>query len=257
MRFRRPTPASLAVVVANTVAAALLVTLVLVPGRESPEAAQPATAPESADERLDRYTAAVLRSRASFPSGPVRVAFLVTGEESGDAVTAGPPAAVLGGPVLTLPVSGVPPVVRRELSRLEPGRIVVLGGTAAVSDETAEQLQDLTTGPVTRLAGADRYATAALAATTVFTAPVPQVLVMTDTAHADPGGVPLEASATRPVLLTTAGGLPPETVEALRQLRPRGITVLGDVSEAVMTQLQRFTAGPVARLPRGASEGPG
>ncbi len=48
-----------------------------------------------------------------------------------------------------------------------------------MSDALATELDSFTTGTVTRLAGANRYATAARVATTTFTAPIAQVLIAT------------------------------------------------------------------------------
>lgn len=47
------------------------------------------------------------------------------------------------------------------LDLLQPCDITVLGGPAAVSDAVLEQLRAHTTGGVIRLAGADRFETAA------------------------------------------------------------------------------------------------
>ena len=52
-----------------------------------------------------------------------------------------------------------PPRDEAELERLAPQRIYVLGGTASVNNNVQGVLDSYTTGPVIRLAGADRYAT--------------------------------------------------------------------------------------------------
>jgi hypothetical protein len=61
-----------------------------------------------------------------------------------------------------------------------------------VSDALATELDSFTTGTVTRLAGANRYATAARVATTTFTAPIAQVLIATGAGcpcRGGPGGL--------------------------------------------------------------------
>lgn len=107
-----------------------------------------------------RYATAVQISRRAFPRGGVAEAYVARGD--GDTETMSPDAVVGGvltaGPVLTLPASGVPAVVRAELARLAPRRLVALGGTTAVS---AAQLQEAAGGrPTHRLAGTTRYDTA-------------------------------------------------------------------------------------------------
>ncbi|MDP9418204.1 MAG: PQQ-dependent sugar dehydrogenase, partial [Actinomycetota bacterium] len=82
----------------------------------------------------DRYATAAAVSRDTFPAGSVPVAFVVTGAAHADALTGGPAADRLVGPVLPVTRSAVPRPVRDELTRLRPGRIVVLGGPNAVGD---------------------------------------------------------------------------------------------------------------------------
>ena len=200
----------------------------------------------------DRYVTAAAIVQDSFPAGPVPVVFIATGEAFADALAGGPAADVLGGPVLPVARTGIPSPVRSELLRLKPARIVILGGVGAVSDAIATELQGFTNGAVTRLAGANRYDTAARVATTAFTAPVPQVLVATGAGFADAlAGGAVGAKTNSPVLLVSRDGLPAETATALRQLQPRNIAVLGGtsaVSDAVLVQLRSFTEGGVTRL---------
>lgn len=146
--------------------------------------------------------------------------------------------------------------MRRELSRLDPERIVVVGGPSAVSDAVAEALRPYTPGEVSRLAGPNRYDTAALVATAAFDAPVRHVVVTTGSREA---AVLAPAAGEGPVLLVAPERVPPETLAALRELRPASITVLGgpgDVSDAVLSQLRQVLAGTdVARLTGGAPAG--
>ncbi|NAZ74901.1 hypothetical protein GTQ99_05610, partial [Kineococcus sp. T13] len=54
----------------------------------------------------------------------------------------------------------VPASVVAELQRLRPQAITVVGGANRVGDAVLEQLKGFTSGPVTRIAGTDRYDTA-------------------------------------------------------------------------------------------------
>ncbi len=195
----------------------------------------------------DRYATAAAVAQDSFPAGPVPVVYVTTGEGAADALAAGPAADVSGGPVLLVGRDAVPSATRAELTRLRPQRIVVLGGTAAVSDAVVTALQTSTTGTVTRQAGADRYATAALVATTAFPAPVARVLLATGAGSADALAAGAAGARTdSPVLLTTRDRLPASTVAALVSLRPRDITVVGGpaaVSDALLAQLGAYAVG--------------
>jgi putative cell wall-binding protein len=84
---------------------------------------------ETSDDRdrlLEQYEA-VQASKRAYPRG-VPVVVVVSDAAPVDALVAGPAADVLGGPVLPVAQSGIANIVRRELSRLDPRRIVVVGG---------------------------------------------------------------------------------------------------------------------------------
>jgi putative cell wall-binding protein/glucose/arabinose dehydrogenase len=113
-----------------------------------------------------RYETAAMISQQTFRSAPV--AYVATGEAFADALTGGVPAAMQAGPVLLVKQGSIPAATASELGRLEPRRIVVLGGTAAVSQEVEAQLRSFTVGSVTRQAGGNRFSTAAAVAERTF-----------------------------------------------------------------------------------------
>jgi hypothetical protein len=93
----------------------------------------------------DRYATAVAVSRADYPSGAATV-YVASGGVFPDALSGGPAAARAGGPVLLVARTAIPEVTAAELRRLKPQRIVVLGGTAVVSDGVAKALSSYTSG---------------------------------------------------------------------------------------------------------------
>ncbi|MEO8468971.1 MAG: Ig-like domain-containing protein, partial [Chloroflexota bacterium] len=107
-----------------------------------------------------RYETAAAISAASFAAN-VPVAYVATGLSFPDALAGAAVAGWAGGPVLLVPGTSIPTAIANELTRLNPGRIVVLGGTGVVSDGVKAALGAYTSGLVTRLAGASRYETAA------------------------------------------------------------------------------------------------
>ena len=201
----------------------------------------------------DRYATAARISLASFAPG-VPVAYVATGATFPDALAAGPAAARGGGPVLLTLGTSVPTATADELARLRPAKIVVLGGTAVVSDAVVAKLRTYaTTGVATRVAGADRYQTAARASAHAFAAGVPVAYVATGASFPDAlaGG----AAAGRqggPVLLVSGSSVPSATASELTRLRPGRIVVLGGtavIGEAVATRLRSYaTSGSVTRL---------
>jgi glucose/arabinose dehydrogenase/putative cell wall-binding protein len=199
----------------------------------------------------DRYATAAAVSAATSPPG-VPAAFVATGANFADALAGGAAAAHVDGPLLLVTQSSIPGSTAAELSRLHPDRIVVLGGTGSVSNGVMSQLDAYTTGSVTRLAGADRYATAAAISAATFSPGVPAAFVATGLSFADAlAGVPAAAQFDGPLLLTQPASLPAATQAELDRLNPARIFVLGGtgaVSNAVAMALAAYTSGPVTRL---------
>ena len=178
-------------------------------------------------EGADRYLTA-RRVAAEFPAG-VRGALLASGADFPDGVAAGPVAAALGGPVLLSPKAGLGTAVRNELKRLAPQRLVLAGGTGALSATVESSAESATGRQAERAAGADRYATSvALAAVLTSTGKAGGAFVARGTAFPDAlvGGV---AAARRhaPILLTAprpAGAS--ATAAAVGRLRGLGAWVV-------------------------------
>lgn len=159
----------------------------------------------------------VVVSRAVFPSGRTPAAVLARRDAYPDALAAGPLAAALQGPVLLVPSDGIDDVVRDELRRLGSPYVVLLGGTAALSERVEEDLRDL--GLTSRrISGPDRFATAAAVANDLaerLPSP-PRTAYVVEGKHADPGrgwpdAVSVSALASRrrePILLARRDSVP-------------------------------------------------
>ena len=132
----------------------------------------------------------------------------------------------------------VPSSVAAELARLDPSRIVLLGGTQAVSQAVAEALGEV--APVERLSGVDRYATAAAIAET-FAGPLDAAYVATGTSFpAALTGVPAAAASSAPILLVD-GSVPAATQAVVGDLDPMALRILGGtaaVADAVVDALR-------------------
>lgn len=107
----------------------------------------------------DRYATAAAIARAL--GGSSTRVFLAAGRDFPDALTAAAPAGMLGVPVLLTERDWLPAATRDELRGLDPGEVIVVGGTAAVTNEVVADVRAaLPDAAVTRLAGEDRYDTA-------------------------------------------------------------------------------------------------
>ena len=201
----------------------------------------------------DRYETAAVVSAATFAPG-APAAYVATGRNFPDALAAGPIAARAGGPVLLVSGTSLPPATANELARLRPQTIFVLGGPAAVSDGVLEALRAYSvSGTVTRLGGADRYATAAGASEANFPSGVPVAYVATGANFPDAlaGGVAAGREG-GPMLLVSRDVLPASTATELARLKPGRIVVIGGtgvVSDAVLNALRGYaTSGTTTRL---------
>ncbi len=201
-------------------------------------------ATSGAVERLagaDRYGTAARVSSATFAPG-VPVAYVATGASFPDALAGGAAAGRQGGPVLLVAPTSLPGATRTELQRLKPGRIVVLGGTGAVSDGVLAGLRSYTSGGVTRLSGADRYATAVAISRATTQADAPRSVYLATGASFPDGlaGTPVAARTGGPLLLVPSSGLTSSVAEELRRLNPSRVVILGGpgvVSSTVAAQV--------------------
>ncbi|HET7686791.1 MAG TPA: PQQ-dependent sugar dehydrogenase, partial [Candidatus Limnocylindria bacterium] len=212
-------------------------------------AAAPATGRVSG---TDRYATAAALSAASFPAGSPYV-IVATGTNYPDALAGSAVAGRFEWPVLLVRAGDIPGSTAAELDRLNPDTVYVLGGQGVISEAMRAQLATYaSSGLAIRIAGADRYETAAQVSATWYAASPPAAFVATGTGFADAlSGGPAAAQESAPLLLVRPNEVPPSTAAELARLQPARIYVLGGtgaVSAAVATQLDAYTAGPVIRL---------
>lgn len=178
-----------------------------------------------------RIETAVRTSQAAFPDG-ADVAYIAYAGEFADALTGGPTAGLSQAPILLTWGDELPTATERELERLDVDRVVVLGGTAAVSEPVEARIAELVDG-VERLAGVNRFDTAGKIALDRYPDGADVVYVATGLGFADAlAGGPAAGAENAPILLTGGDALPPVTVEALDALAPRSVVILG--GEAVV-----------------------
>ena len=195
----------------------------------------------------DRFATSAAISFKSFDPG-VPVVYIANGLNFPDALSGAPVAGKNDAPVLLVPPDGIPDPIRDELTRLRPGRVVVLGGESVVSRATETALHLLTMAPVTRLSGPDRFATSAAISAINFDPGVPVVYIANGLNFPDAlSGAPVAGKNGSPVLLVPPDSIPPVIQAELSRLRPARIVVLGGesvVSGSVLQQLGRFLVPP-------------
>ena len=182
---------------------------------------------------LDRYGTAAVLATTAFPDGAAQVV-VARGDDFADALAAAYPAGATGGPVLLADPAANGNALADAARKLGASRALLVGGSAAVSDRTASALTSAGIA-VSRAAGADRVETAAVAATSPGADAVGSLkgagrtaLLTSASGFADALAAGVVAYDGRfPLLLATADGVPPATVDALRQLDIDHVVLVG------------------------------
>ncbi|MEI5583464.1 MULTISPECIES: cell wall-binding repeat-containing protein [unclassified Agromyces] len=182
-------------------------------------------------------------SAAGWPAG-VEVAFVVDAADEASAHPGAALAATADGPLLAVRESSVPEEIAAELERLEPERIVVLGGTDAIGDSVMTRLDAFTDGSVTRVSGDRRFGMSAAVAESGWSSGAEVVFVANASDDASAvAGAALAGSSGAPVLSVKDTSIPSEIRAELDRLDPKRIVVLGGtdaVGVAVFTELAAF-----------------
>ena len=188
----------------------------------------------------DRYATAAAASAATFAPG-VPVAYIATGTNFPDALAGGVAAGRYGGPILLASRDDLPASTIAELSRLRPARVVVIGGTGVVGDGVLNRIRPYT-GSVTRIFGADRYATAVALSQSTTVPNTQTVYIATGTNFPDGlAATPAAVRAVAPLLTLPGNRIPPAVAAELRRLDPGNIIILGGpgaVSDALVAAIR-------------------
>ncbi len=208
----------------------------------------------------DRYTTSVAVSQREFP-GTAPVVFIASGANFPDALSAGPAAAKGGGPLLLTTPGGLTAEVAAEVTRLNPTKIVVVGGPDSVSDAVLGQLRSAASGAtVSREAGSDRFLTSRTVVSQAFTT--------ADTVYLASGANFPDALAAggaagaqgAPLLLVNgyAGAVDAPTAALLASLKAKNVELVGGtavLSAGIATSLAQkgYTVGRLAGSDRYAT----
>jgi putative cell wall-binding protein len=174
----------------------------------------------------NRYATGVEISRALWSSSDM--VYVASGATYPDALSGGALAARNNAPILLSDRMALPEEVKRELIRLRPTGVVLLGGTAALSKALRDEIARSVPGAsVSRLAGKNRYATSAVI-TRAGWASSEQAFFAAGTGFPDAlAGVPASALRGAPLVLTQRTCMPAPIARTVDQLGPRDRILLG------------------------------
>lgn len=187
----------------------------------------------------DRVATAAALSRTAWPASDDVV--LASAANFPDALTGGALAERLDAPLLLTAPDALSSATRTEIARLDASKVVVLGGTAAISSAVTNTLTGLGL-TVDRIAGIDRYDTAARIAARLGDFEEAAVVNGETFADAVTAGALLAGPDVVPILLTRKDALPAVTAQTLAAAGTTTVDVVGGTAavsaavEATLTQ---------------------
>jgi putative cell wall-binding protein len=203
---------------------------------EIPAEREPATTAVGRHAGDDRVGTAIALSRhvhhmTGEMAGMSHNVVIARADDYADALVAAPLARRLNAPVLLTRGDRLDTRVTAELRRLNARRAFVMGGTSALSANVAQGLAAAGVTDVQRVAGADRFDTAAQVARLLGGSQAYLAKgVDSDVNRAWPDAVAvsgLAASQMRPILLTRGNALPDATRDVIEHLGIRNLTIVG------------------------------
>lgn len=197
---------------------------------------------------FDAMETSVKISQEGWPNGASTV-ILATVVNFPDALAAAPLAHQYDAPVLLTENKHLTPSVEQELGRLKPSKVIIVGGTAVVSKEVEDLLQQHY--DVTRISGYDQYETSAQIATYLHNVN-PEISGKAVIAYGGnfPDALAISSWAAYhgiPILLTDRMKLPQATKIALQNLNVTetivvgGTAVVGPQVESQLTGVKRYS----------------
>lgn len=166
---------------------------------------------------------------------------VTSGTNFPDGLVSGSVAGKIGAPILLTAQDSIPSETVAELKRLQPGKVIVAGGSGAVSDDVLDEISELVPDAnVERIAGVDRYETAAKISQAFFPDQVSHVSLTTGADFPDAiVGSAGAAHGNTPLLLSSPSGLPELTKAELLRLKPQWILVIGSaLSQNVLDEIK-------------------
>jgi YVTN family beta-propeller protein len=180
--------------------------------------------------------------------------YIVGGEEFQDSLSLIPASARERGSVLLTPPNTLPNVDIAFIKRYPLSRVILVGGTASVSQGIRDEVKSLTHGrvPIARLSGPDRYATSRAVVASSYGTRLGHVWIATGRDYPDALAAQSAAGMKNEPLLLVDGSAPAldaATAAFLRREGAKSFTIVGaesGVSSGVASGLA--TLGPVTRI---------
>lgn len=184
----------------------------------------------------DRYDTSVEVSIRHFPEG-ADTAILATGAKFADGLSAAGLAGTYDAPILLTDPLALPEGVGAELQRLGVSRVIIVGGSNAVSEDVADEVAGLGDITVERIGGIDRYETAAMIADEIIRIADEgdgfsgMLFIARGDLFADAlTASPVAFSNRIPILLVAPDEMPEATVDVIRSASAERAVIVGGAS---------------------------
>lgn len=176
----------------------------------------------------DRYATSAQVSQQLYATSTSEV-WVSSGSAYADALSGGPAAGRANAPMLLSRSDALPASTRAELRRLQPSRIVLVGGESALSADVRQEIAAAVPGAtITRLSGANRYETSAAVAQHGWPGTAGRVYFATALSWPDAlSGVSAAGASGAPLLLVRGTCAPAAIRESLSRLSPTAVFILG------------------------------
>ena len=220
------------------------------PEPEPEPAPEPSPVASVGTERIagdNRIATSVALAKKAFPGGTDAVV-IARADDYADALAAAPLAKAIGAPVLLSSGATLQTDVQSVVASLKASTAILIGGERALPASIIDGLNAAGVTQVARIAGLNRFDTAALIARELVAAGADRIYIAEgsnpDPNRGWPDAVAVSALAAiegNPILLVTRDAVPVDTVLALTQLGVSQATVVGGpaaVSDGVLAHLQ-------------------
>lgn len=206
---------------------------------------------------LDTLGSAIEVSRATFATGTATTVVVASNAAWPDALSGSSLAGAAVSPLLLVEPHRLRTDVKSELKRLGAKKVYILGGEKSVDASVAAAIGKVAT--VTRVAGSDRYSTAAKVAAATLAELKAHGRTYKGVAYITTGQnypdalaiAPIAARVGRPVLLAAPTGLPSATGRALQSLKVQHAIALGgnvSLPDSVLASADKLIPGTVGRI---------
>ncbi len=199
---------------------------------------------------LNRYETSVKVSKEGWSSA--NTVLLVNGYANADGLVATPLASAYGAPILLSSADTLPESTKTELKRLNPSKVILIGGKTVLSDSLKKQLQEIKPDlEVNRIGGDTRFDTSLLVAKKLDTiVDANKSYVCYGFGEADALSIAAKAGEDKsPIILAKKDAIPKGTLDWLRGESLQTAYFIGgttNITKSVISQMNSITSSDVS-----------